>query len=230
MPLHIESFNDQNALSNQFAKQIAEFLQHSIQQHGRASLVVSGGRTPLALFNALSEIDLAWHVVDITLADERWVDGNHEASNTAMVKSQLMQNYAASANFVELKTDCDNAADGISEAEENLRKMHQPFTVLILGMGEDGHTASLFPCSEQLSQGLDMQSGKICLAVQPTSAPHQRISMTLPTLINSENIFLHLTGQRKKEILEDILANYTEVEKPIKAVIDRAPVTLMWAP
>ena len=230
MPLHTQIFNDQAELNTQFATQIGDLLTASIQQHGRASLVVSGGRTPIALFNQLSQMDLAWDAVDITLADERWVNAEHEASNTALVKAQLLQNRAAVANFIVLKTAHEDAADGITEAENNLRQMHQPFTVLILGMGEDGHTASLFPCSAQLAEGLDMQSGRICVAVQPTTAPHQRISMTLPTLINSENIFLHLTGQRKKDVLDDVLANHTEIEKPIKAVIDRAPVTLMWAP
>lgn len=75
-----------------------------------------------------------------------------------------------------------------------------------------------------------MSSGKICIAVQPTTAPHQRISLTLPALLNSRNIFLHLTGEAKKEVLKDALANNTELEKPVTAVVNRAPVTLMWAP
>ena len=108
--------------------------------------------------------------------------------------------------------------------------MSQPFDALILGMGEDGHTASLFPCSEQVNDGLSMNSGRTCIAVQPSTAPHQRISLTLPALLNSRHIFLHLTGDKKKQVLLDALDNATEAQKPITAVVNRAPVTLMWAP
>ncbi|MCH2258978.1 MAG: 6-phosphogluconolactonase, partial [Alteromonas sp.] len=76
----------------------------------------------------------------------------------------------------------------------------------------------------------DMSSGRTCIAVQPTTAPHQRISLTLPALLNSRNIFLHLTGEKKKQVLLDAIENATEAQKPITAVVNRAPVTLMWAP
>jgi 6-phosphogluconolactonase len=193
-------------------------------------LVVSGGRTPLALFKQLSETELEWDKVDITLADERWVDESDEASNTSLVKQNLIQNKAAAARFVELKSDADDANDGVVTAQNNIADMAQPFDALILGMGEDGHTASLFPCSEQVLEGLDMNSGKTCIAVQPTTAPHQRISLTLPALLNSRHIFLHLTGEKKKQVLLDAIENATEAQKPITAVVNRAPVTLMWAP
>ena len=140
------------------------------------------------------------------------------------------QNKAAAARFVELRSDVEDANDGINLAERHLASMSQPFDALILGMGEDGHTASLFPCSEQVKDGLDMSSGRTCIAVQPTTAPHQRISLTLPALLNSRHIFLHLTGEKKKQVLLDAIDNATEAQKPITAVVNRAPVTLMWAP
>ena len=230
MALTILSFQSSDALTTAFAQDLVSILKAAIKTRGRASLVVSGGRTPLPLFKQLSEADLAWDKVDITLADERWVDANHEASNTRLVKDNLIQNKASSANFVELKSDDENASDGVAAAEKAIATMSQPFDALILGMGEDGHTASLFPCSEQISDGLNMKSGHTCIAVQPTTAPHQRISLTLPALLNSRNIFLHLTGEKKKQVLLDAVENATEVQKPITAVVNRAPVTLMWAP
>ena len=108
--------------------------------------------------------------------------------------------------------------------------MHTPFDVLILGMGEDGHTASIFPCSEQVQQGLDLESGNTYIAVQPTTAPNQRMSLTLPALIDSKNIFLHLTGESKKEVLQQVLSGDDEAAMPIRAVLNNAPVELMWAP
>ena len=230
MALTQQHFENADALTEQFAQSLTDILAQGIEKRGRASLVVSGGRTPLALFKTLSKTDIDWSKVDVTLADERWVDEDHEASNTRLVKDNLLQNNASAANFVELKTDDADAADGIAQAESNLSSMSQPFDALILGMGEDGHTASLFPCSAQIEDGLNLSSGKICLAVQPTTAPHQRISLTLPAILNSRNLFIHLTGEKKKTVLEDALEHNTELEKPVTAVVNRAPVTLMWAP
>ncbi|WP_394224318.1 6-phosphogluconolactonase [Alteromonas gracilis] len=230
MALTTLSFETPDALTDAFAKDLVSILKTGIKTRGRASLVVSGGRTPLALFKQLSETDLEWDKVDITLADERWVNEDHEASNTSLVKNNLIQNKAAAARFIELKNDADDASEGVSAAESNLASMSQPFDALILGMGEDGHTASLFPCSEQVHDGLDMSSGRTCIAVQPTTAPHQRISLTLPALLNSRHVFLHLTGEKKKQVLLDAIENATEAQKPITAVVNRASVTLMWAP
>ena len=230
MALTTLSFQSSEALTSAFAEDLVSILNAAIKCRGRASLVVSGGRTPLPLFKQLSETDLEWDKVDITLADERWVDESDEASNTRLVKANLIQNKASRAHFVELKSDYDDANDGVAAAEAAIAKMSQPFDALILGMGEDGHTASLFPCSEQINDGLDMKSGHTCIAVQPTTAPHQRISLTLPALLNSNNIFLHLTGEKKKQVLLNALEQSSEVQKPITAVVNRAPVTLMWAP
>ena len=230
MALTTLSFETPDALTDAFAQDLVSILKTGIKTRGRSSLVVSGGRTPLALFKQLSETELEWDKVDITLADERWVDESDEASNTSLVKQNLIQNKAAAARFVELKSDADDANDGVVTAQNNIADMAQPFDALILGMGEDGHTASLFPCSEQVLEGLDMNSGKTCIAVQPTTAPHQRISLTLPALLNSRHIFLHLTGEKKKQVLLDAIENATEAQKPITAVVNRAPVTLMWVP
>lgn len=230
MALTIESFDSADALTRTFADKLADILETSIQTRGRASLVVSGGRTPLKLFETLSHKSLDWGSVDITLADERWVDETDDASNTQLVKNNLLVNKAADARFIELKSDHDDAAEGVSAAEAGVASMAQPFDALILGMGEDGHTASLFPCSNQIQDGLDMSSGRTCIAVTPTTAPHQRISLTLPAILNSRNIFLHLTGEKKKQVLTDALDGAAEAQKPVTAVVNRAPVTLMWAP
>lgn len=230
MALTTLSFETPDSLTSAFAADLVSILSTGIRARGRASLVVSGGRTPLALFKQLSEADIEWDKVDITLADERWVEEGHEASNTSLVKANLIQNKASAAHFVELKSDFADASEGVNAAETAIASMTQPFDALILGMGEDGHTASLFPCSEQVNDGLSMNSGRTCIAVQPTTAPHQRISLTLPALLNSRHIFLHLTGEKKKQVLLDALDNATEAQKPITAVVNRAPVTLMWAP
>lgn len=230
MALTQSKFRTTEQLNTAFARKITKLLRDGIEENGRASLVVSGGRTPAALFNTLSKAHLEWDKVDISLADERWVDITDDASNEKMLRTQLLINNAANANFVPLKTHHGDAKDAVLTCTENLQKMRTPFDVLILGMGEDGHTASLFPCSEQIAQGLDLESGNAYIAVQPTSAPNQRISLTLPALLNSNHIFLHLTGESKKNVLSTVLSDDDALVMPIRAVINNADVELVWAP
>jgi 6-phosphogluconolactonase len=217
-------------LNAKFSQRICVLLKQGIAENGRASLIVSGGRTPVAVFNALSNMDIAWDKVDISLADERWVEPNDDASNEKMLRANLLKGKAAKANYVGLKTSHSNAIDGVVECASNLRNIHTPFDVVILGMGEDGHTASLFPCSEQIAQGLDLNSGQSYIAVQPTTAPNQRMSLTLPAIIKSKHIFLHLTGENKKRVLEDAKSGSDEFAMPIRAVLNNADVELVWAP
>lgn len=223
-------YNSVTELNQAFVAKVAAILNNAIEQDGKASLVVSGGRTPVAMFQALSQQTLDWSKVDISLADERWVDVQDPASNEKMVREQLLQNKAAVANFIGLKNAAADANDGTQLCGENLAKMKTPFDVLILGMGEDGHTASLFPCSEQIDAGLDMQSGQHYIAVQPTTAPNQRMSLTLPALLNSQHIFLHLTGDSKKQVLQQALDGGDAKAMPIRAVLNHADVELVWAP
>ena len=230
MSLSTHTFENSDELVTVFSQRIADTLKQAIAEKDQATLVVSGGSTPLPLFKSLCQRDLDWSKVVITLADERWVDAQHSASNEKLVRENLLQQNAANATFISLTTNDELAADAVEEITSRFASVSQPFDVLILGMGEDGHTASLFPCSEQIEAGLDTNSSAMFIATQPTTAPHQRMSLTLKALISSANIYLHLTGEKKKNVLEDALANYTEIQKPIKAVCDRADVQLMWAP
>jgi 6-phosphogluconolactonase len=230
MALTQSKFRTTEQLNAAFSRKIVKLLRDGIEENGRASLVVSGGRTPAELFNSLSKANLEWDKIDITLADERWVENADDASNEKMLRAKLLINNAANANFIPLKTQHSDATDAVLTCTANLQKIHTPFDVLILGMGEDGHTASLFPCSEQISQGLDLESGNVFIAVQPTTAPNQRMSLTLPALLNSNQIFLHLTGESKKDVLQTVLSDDDALVMPIRAVINSADVELLWAP
>lgn len=217
-------------LNIQFAQKIAALLNQGIQSNGRASLVLSGGRTPVGLFQQLATQDLDWQQVDVTLADERWVSVDDDASNEKTIRKHLLQDKASAATFYSLKTEADDAKDGVEALTAQLESIQTPFDVLILGMGEDGHTASLFPCSAQIDAGLNLESGQSYIAVQPTTAPNQRISLTLPALLNSRNVFLHLTGESKQKVLQTALSGDDERAMPIRAILNRADVELVWAP
>lgn len=227
--MQFSEFQSTEQLNTAFADRVASLLANAIANKGKASLVVSGGRTPLPFFKQLSQADIDWSKVSITLADERWVDKSHEASNTALVLNNLIQNKAADATFVELKTSEESAFGAESSVKQNLQNLSFPIDVLILGMGEDGHTASLFPCSEQIQQGLTSED--IVLAVQPTTAPHERMSFTLKTLLESQQIFVHLVGEGKKAVLDKALAGDKVEEMPIRAILkqDTTPVEVVWA-
>ena len=216
-------------LTEAFATEILTLLKSAIAVKGQASLALSGGSTPKPLFNMLAKHEFDWENVSITLVDDRWVDANHEASNEKLVSENLLVGHAAKAKFVSLKSHHESPFDAQQEISARLDEIGD-IDVLILGMGEDGHTASLFPCSAQLKEGLDLNRSLSAIATEPTTAPFQRISMSLATILRAKNILLHLTGDKKRAVLEDAINNFTELEKPIKAVSDRANLNLMWAP
>ena len=226
-------FETREALVSEFSQRIVGILGDAIAEKGAASILVSGGSTPLPLFKALSESDLEWSKVTISLADERWVEPSDSASNEKLVRENLLQNKAANATFIGMKTSHSDANDGLEELNARYEAMSWPVDVLILGMGEDAHTASLFPCSEQIQTGLSTEDK--LLAVTPTTAPHQRMSFSLNALVQSKNVFLHLTGDSKKAVLDkalagDISLNEAQLEMPIRAVLHNADVELLWAP
>lgn len=221
-------FTSAEELNSAFSARIAGLLQEALEDKGSASLLVSGGRTPLPLFKSLSETDLDWANVTISLADERWVANDDAASNEKLVRENLLQGKAASANFIPLKTAHVDAADAVSALTDAFSAVAQPFDVVILGMGEDGHTASLFPCSEQIEEGLETDA--TFLAVQPTTAPHQRMSFSFNALKTSKALFLHLTGDKKKAVLDDALAGDDLLAMPIRAFLQQTDIELFWAP
>ena len=226
------SFQDTETLAAELAARIGRSLRKNIAAHGRASLAVSGGSTPKPLFRRLSALDIPWQDVVITLVDERWVARSSPNSNEQLICRYLLQGRAAAAAFVGLKNFLPTAAQGEGECALRLRKIPRPFTVLVLGMGNDGHTASLFPGSPQLTAATDMNSGRICMAVTPAAAPYERMTLTLPAILDSREILLHITGQEKKAVLEKAQQPGPAEEMPIRFVLRQreTPVAVYWAP
>ncbi|MDG2500979.1 MAG: 6-phosphogluconolactonase [Porticoccaceae bacterium] len=228
--MELVEFENTSALDIELSAKVAKLLAADIAATGSASLVVSGGRTPMGFFHLLSQQILDWSKVSITLADERWVDADHADSNEKLVRANLLINEAHQATFIGLKNSAADAIAGEAGTEQALAAIAQ-FTVLILGMGDDGHTASLFPGADALALGLDMDSGRTCIGVTPTEAPHQRISMTLPRLLDSQQIILHISGSGKQQVLEQAQAGDDAAVLPIRAILhqQRAPLAIYWA-
>jgi 6-phosphogluconolactonase len=228
--VELVEFENTSALDIELSAKVAKLLVADIAETGSASLVVSGGRTPMGFFHLLSQQMLDWSKVSITLADDRWVDADHADSNEKLVRANLLINEAHQATFIGLKNSAADAIVGEPEAEQALAAVGK-FTVLILGMGDDGHTASLFPGADALALGLDMDSGRTCIGVTPTAAPHQRISMTLPRLLDSQQIIIHISGAGKQQVLEQAQAGDDVEALPIRAILkqQQAPLAIYWA-
>ncbi len=228
--MNMVEFENTSALDIELAEKVAALLAADIQARGKASLVVSGGRTPMGFFHLLSQQLLDWSSVTVTLADERWVDADHQDSNEKLVRENLLINEAHQAQFISLKSAAENAVDAESECEQALASAGQ-FTVVILGMGDDGHTASLFPGTEALALGLDMNSGRTAIAVTPSAAPHQRMSMTLPRLLNAGQVIIHISGSSKQDVLLAAQNGDNAAELPIRAILGQqvAPLSVYWA-
>ncbi len=234
-PNHFHTFAGQDILTSTLSTTIISLLHESIAKNGRASLMVSGGSTPIQLFKALSVSDLQWSKVDIGLVDERWVAPTDPDSNEHLVRSHLLQNNAAAANFTGMKNSAQTASHGELECTAAINTMHHPFDVLILGMGNDGHTASLFPGAEKLSQTTDMKSNAICMGIAPVTAPHERMTLTLPAILKAKNIFLHITGQNKKDVFTSAQTNGPAEEMPIRFILQQQQenhinFNIYWAP
>ncbi len=216
------SFPDRDTLSSDLADVICILLSEGISKKGQASLAVSGGSTPVQLFKKLSVIDIAWRKVAICLVDERWVAPTDKDSNENLVRTHLLQNRAAAAKFSGMKNSAVTASEGEAACAQQLQKTHRPFDVLILGMGADGHTASLFPGAVKLPRATDMQSGIICMGIAPVTAPHERMTLTLPEILTSKQIFLHITGQDKKDVLKQALGAGSPADMPIRYILQQS--------
>jgi 6-phosphogluconolactonase len=228
--MEMKQYENTSALDNSLSAEVSERLANAIATQGKASLILSGGRTPMGFFHQLSQQALDWSKVTVTLADERWVDNDHQDSNEKLVRENLLINEAHCAQFLSLKNSAQTAVEGEAALEAELAEYGQ-FTVVILGMGDDGHTASLFPGATALAAGLDLDSGRSCIAVMPTAAPHERISMTLPRLLNTKRLIIHISGENKQKVLDQAQAGNNAEELPIRSVLQQSqvPVTVYWA-
>lgn len=219
-----------DAVASRLADAVAERLESALKTKERASLAVSGGSTPKPFFEKLREKPLDWSRVDITLADERWVPTDSTDSNERLLRETLLQDAASEARFISLKQRHDSANAGQPLAEEALADMIWPLDVLVLGMGNDGHTASLFPDAPEIDRALEESLPDRCMALHPASQPQPRLSLTRSALAGAEWIALHLRGQDKMDTLQRAIADMNAVrEMPIRAFLS-AGVSLYWSP
>ncbi len=223
-------YSDRERLDTALSQAVADTLRHCIGQSGSACLAVSGGSTPRNMLAQLSRQDLDWSKVYVLLADERWVDPVSERSNERMVRECLLQNQAAAADFKGLYVPDCPAKDAIAALKPVTDILEKPLDILLLGMGEDGHTASLFPCAKNITSLLDADIAEKLVPVIPETAPDERMSLSFGSLIQARFICLHIAGEMKRDVLQKIMAG--QKEAPVGSVIQEAKgsVRLYWAP
>jgi len=221
------AFDTPDLQAEALAQAIAADLALAIENQGQAVLVVSGGRSPVALFERLAQCSLPWHRVIVSLVDERMVAESHADSNARLVRAHLLQGYAAEARFIPLVTHPEDEALSVAEA---CRTFVWP-TVVVLGMGDDGHTASLFPDAPELAAGLDLATKAPIIAVTPPKAPYRRLSMTRAALLKCDKLYLAIQGENKRAVFERArLAE--DVRLPISSFLHQkvTPLDVYWAP
>jgi 6-phosphogluconolactonase len=207
-------------VANTIAGELAAFL----RRDGKASLCVPGGTTPGPIFDTLSGVDIDWANIAVFLNDERWVGEENPRSNTGLLRERLLTGRAAAATLVPLYTPAEEPEDVLDDLEKGLMP-HLPISVLLLGMGADMHTASLFPGADRLATAMSADAPPL-MALRADAAGEPRITLTAPVLRAAMHTHILITGAEKRRAIERA-AHLNEMEAPVKCVLGQA--TVHWA-
>jgi len=215
-------FPDGAALAPAFAQWTAERLAAAIAARGAALLVVSGGRTPLRYFRALSDQPIDWSRVAVTLADERRVADSSPRSNAKLVREALLQGRAAAAPFVPLADARLDESQELAAANARIVNLPLPADVVALGMGDDGHTASWFPGADGLAEAINPAARALVAPIRVAAAPEPRLTLTGRVLLRARAVALHIEGADKLATLAKALGAGPVEDMPIRAVLRSA--------
>ena len=218
-------FADDETLAQALALDVANGLRAGIQTRGEALIALSGGTTPRRFLELLGQQSLDWTRTTVTLADERWVPPSDPRSNERLLRETLLRGDAAAAHFVPLYVSAPSAQDGHATIAANVAKLHFPFDVVMLGMGTDGHCASLFADGDRIDEALQTDSPARVLPMRAPSAGEPRMTLTLAALVDTRAMYLHIEGEEKDRIFERIQAQDPAfAHAPVLRVLQHSPV------
>jgi 6-phosphogluconolactonase len=225
----LQEYTEREAASRAAAELMAARLREDLEHSEHASLVVSGGSTPETCFDLLSQAELDWTRVTIVPSDERWVPATDSSSNEGLIRRRLLRGKAGTARLLPLYRPGLEAAAAPAAVERDLRALVQPFSAVLLGMGADGHFASLFPDHAGLARALDPAADERCTLVRTVGSPLLRISLTLSALLHTARVALLFFGADKRAVFEQAHsgAGAYAVESLLTQSV--APVTAFWA-
>ncbi|MFC3034095.1 6-phosphogluconolactonase [Pseudoalteromonas fenneropenaei] len=228
-------FVSKQAMTEALAELLQTELQAATAEGNEAVLMVSGGSSPKAAYEYLSGVDLAWDKITVAMVDERWVDANHDKSNEAFIKATLLQNKAQHARFVTMKNSAQTAQAGQVECEAAYQTLQKPFAVSILGMGPDGHTASLFPHADGLAHALttaDLTAAINAIESEVTGKITERMTLSLAGIAAAKQVVLLISGEDKRAVYEQAKQAGDVADMPLRAVLQHPDInlTVFWAP
>ncbi|MFT3723476.1 MAG: 6-phosphogluconolactonase [Hyphomonadaceae bacterium] len=224
-------FPDRKRLFSGLCQDMADKLADIIKKRRKASLALAGGTTPGPLYDALSNIPINWEKVSVTLTDERWVNPQDPASNEFLIRDMLLRRRAAVATFVPFKTNHAKASGGAAITEKRIAPI-MPFDIVLLGMGPDGHIASLIPGAEGYAAAADPDGTKKVAGIHAPNAAGspERMTLTVPGILSSRRVILLFMGQDKLNVYNEAKAGAGV--SPIKDLLvqKKVPIHAFWAP
>lgn len=228
--MDVKVFNTIEQCEDALLNELTHQINHSLDNQKTVSLALAGGSTPKGLYQKLSDSELAWSKLKVTLTDERWVDIHHSDSNENMLKQTLFRNHARVAQFIALKNSENTPQAGQIRTDHLLKHNVEKLDYVVLGMGEDGHFASIFPNMKNTDDLLDLAQSAFCLPANPKDKP-SRMSLTLSYLLSAQQIYIFIKGALKRQLIEQESVANTSQSLPIHYLLTQTlcPVTVYWS-
>jgi len=234
MTISEHRFEDREAMLAALYQAFVDDIEQALSRQSTATLLLSGGSTPVPLYRSLSAAKLDWSRIHVALVDERWVDAHSSSSNERLLRDNLLVQHAADAHFTGMKNPAASPFDGVQECNAAYLDLPSPYSLCLLGMGPDGHTASLFPGAAGLTEAL--ASKNHCAAIRAirsavTGDNLERMTMTPWSLLQSRKLILLITGNDKWDIYQRARNNGAAPELPVSLFLDQneVPVEVYWS-
>lgn len=227
----VRHFASLDELSGEAAAAVVQLTATAIRQRGRCAIVLSGGRTPMTLYRLLATThrdDVDWTRVHLFWGDERWVPATDPLSNFRMTREALLDHVPCPPDQIHPMPVEAESPDAAARQYERTQRMFlgdagAGLDLLLLGMGADGHTASLFPESPALEE----RTRWVVPAIAPVE-PRQRITLTIPAINRAMNIFLLVAGSDKQSAFAEAVSGHADPRRCPVAMVQPATGNLTW--